>query len=153
MNLNNFMSRLAFEKEIMKQELPQFFYYHNSGKPYLSGWQSSSVGIRNYHLKLQLSMRYPDKMPDLYITSPITLYSFTLSKTINEMGLSHAFHTSGNGPDGCVKICHFSPANWDASKTCVGVFFKGILWIEAYEHHLSTGKTIADILNSWKRRL
>lgn len=72
--------------------------------------------------------------------------------TINSLGCTHDFHTNSNGPGGCVQICHFSPANWDASKTCVSVMIKAVLWCEAYDVHMVTGLSIATIVDQFKRR-
>lgn len=143
-------SRWVFEIKIMQHELPQFRPYGRSGDYFFSGWQATSHGNR-YKLKLDVPPYYPDNVPSLYVTSPQMLRSFGGGATINSQGTSHAYHTMSNGTDGCVKICHFDPSNWDASKTCVAVFMKGILWLEAYEMHLKTGEDIATILSSWER--
>ena len=118
-------------------------------------------------------------MPNLYVTEPVTLHKhsdakenkiypginllsidkssvpsspnneFLQNATINSDKTSHEFHTYGNGPNGCVQICHTQKQKWDASKTCVGVFFKGILWVTAYTVHLETGDSIANVLQNW----
>jgi len=153
MNLfNNLQSRLDFEKPIMRLEMPQFRLFQFGDDCYFSGWQTTATMQRQYELKLVMPSWYPDQMPSLYVTSPLILYKYNNRKTVNDDTVSHAFHTMGNGPLGCVQICHYNNESWDASKTCVGVFTKGILWLEAYEGHLKTGRNIADILNSWKRR-
>jgi hypothetical protein len=142
--------RLQLEKVIMARELPQFMFYQMGNETYFQGWHAVLTGLL-YQLKLVLSEWYPDQMPSLYVTYPLILWKYG-ENTINSEGVSHAFHTLSNGPGGCVQICHFSRENWDASKTCVGVLFKGILWLEAYAVHLVTGMSIADILDQWKRR-
>ena len=142
--------RLQVEKGIMARELPQFIFFEIGNDSYFQGWHIVSTGLL-YQLKLVLSEWYPDQMPSLYVTYPLILWKYG-GNTINSEGVSHAFHTFSNGPNGCVQICHFKSENWDASKTCVGVLFKGILWLEAYAMHFVTGMTIADILEQWKRR-
>ncbi|MGV7223638.1 MAG: hypothetical protein ACQ9MH_19185 [Nitrospinales bacterium] len=134
----------------MQHELPQFRPYGLSGEYYFSGWQTTSHRNR-FKLRLGIPPYYPDNVPSLFVTSPHTLRSYRGRATINSQGTSHAYHTMSNGTDGCVKICHFDSAMWDASKTCVAVFMKGILWLEAYEMHLRTGEDIATILSSWER--
>lgn len=133
----------------MARELPQFVLYQIGDESSFQGFQSTSLGGW-YHLKLVLPSWYPDKMPELFVDFPVILWK--RDGTIIA-GVSHAFHTHSNGPGGYVQICHCSPTDWDASKTCVGVFFKGIMWLEAYSHHLLTGKSIAEILEKWKGRL
>ena len=142
--------RLQLERRIMGRELPQFMFFEIGNDSYFQGCHIVSNGLL-YHLELVLSEWYPDQMPNLYVTYPLILWKSD-GNTINSEGVSHAFHTLSNGPWGCVEICHFKRENWDASKTCVGAFFKGILWLEAYGVHLVTGMTIADILEEWQRR-
>ena len=142
--------RLQLERAITAKELPQFQFYEMGGDRYFEGWQRTSTGGL-YLLKLVLSAWYPDQMPSLYVTYPLILWKYG-GNTINSEGVSHAFHTLNNGPWGCVEICHFKRENWDASKTCVGILFKGILWLEAYGVHFVTGMSIADILKEWERR-
>jgi len=142
--------RLQVEKGIMARELPQFIFFEIGNDSYFQGWHIVSTGLL-YQLKLVLSEWYPDQMPSLYVSYPLILWKYG-GNTINSEGVSHAFHTLSNGANACVQICHFKSENWDASKTCVGVLFKGILWLEAYAAHLVTGMTIADILKQWERR-
>jgi len=151
MLLKGFKSRIQMENAIMILKMPQFKHYHRGGLSSFMGWQKTSAGNHQYQLKLSLPAWYPDETPSLYVISPQTLWKYG-GATVNSVGTSHAFHTLENGPGGCVQICHFNPENWDASKTCVGVFIKGILWLEAYEMHLVSGMNIAEILKQWKRR-
>jgi hypothetical protein len=138
---------------IMAEEMPQFrLFQTRSGAYYFRGWQKTTVGETNYELKLLIPTLYPDEMPKLYVTSPTALWQHGFRRMVNIEGTSHDFHTLENGPGGCVQICHFKTALWDASRTCVGVFAKGLLWLEAYEVHLRTGRSITDTLSQWKRR-
>ncbi len=144
--------RLRFEKAIMDSQLPQFQLFHKAGTWFFQGWEKGMRKEPAYQLKLIISEHYPDKMPELYITYPTVLPKYKNYGTINEESSSHQFHTCQNGPDGCVQICHFKSTIWDASKTCVGVFIKGILWLLSYELHLINGKSINDNLLYIKRR-
>lgn len=144
------ISRLRLERYIVYHELPQFRLCGSIETPYFTGWQKTTQKLQDYKLKLLLPKWYPDQMPCLYVVYPKTLYKYSNWETINSEGVSHAFHTQANGHDGCVQICH--DHNWDASKTCVGVLMKGIIWLEAYERHLKTGFTIAEIIDQLKRR-
>ena len=145
--------RLEFERQTMSRNLPQFELSGFGSDRYFIGWQTTTIKRHRYKLKLNIPSYYPDKMPSLYVTSPVTLYHYNGRDTINSKGVTHEFHTQSAGPGGCIQICHYDSSSWDASKTCVGVFMKGILWLEAYETHLTTGKSIATILNNWKRRM
>jgi hypothetical protein len=145
-------NRILFESQIMRRDLPQFkLYWNRDDDIYFQGWHKALINGIQYQLKLILSPYYPHEKPILYVTFPLTLWKFG-GGTINSLDTSHSFHTFGNGPDGCVQICHFPPGTWDASKTCIGIFYKGILWIESYAVHLLTGMDIADILEEWRKR-
>jgi len=136
----------------MAEEMPQFrLFQTRSGAHYFRGWQKTTIGGRSYEFKLVIPMRYPNEMPRLYVIYPTELWQHGFRRLVNTEGVSHGFHTLGNGPGGCVQICHFKPELWDASRTCVGVFAKGLLWLEAYEVHLRGGRSIADTLSEWKR--
>jgi ubiquitin-protein ligase len=152
MGLSDFKSRLQFEKNIVQYEMPQFRLYQMGDEYYFLGRQTTTALGRQYNLKLIIPAWYPDQMPSLFVVSPLTLPKYGHRGTINSEGVSHQFHTQNNGPKGCVQICHFKPERWDASQTCVGVFLKGQLWLEAYDFHLCTGLSIAEILKNWKRR-
>ena len=153
LNLTTVAQRLRLEMDIMAEHLPQFLFIPFLSETCFMGTHTTTVGGQDYTLKLVLPSRYPDDRPSLYVTRPLTLDSYGYQGTLNEMGISHAFHTLDNGPDGCVQICHGKSEQWDPSQTCVGVLMKGILWVEAYDAHMSTGRNIAQILYEWQRRL
>jgi len=141
--------RLQIEKAIMKQELPQFKLKKGKCGWYFEGWHTTTSLQRKFKLKVVLPKYYPDQMPMAYISYPITLTKMS-GGTINDTAFSHAFHTEGTGPDGCIKICHSNPTIWNASMTCISVFVKSMLWVEAYDVHSFTGQDISVILDEWQ---
>lgn len=146
-----FISRIKEEKNIMAKELSQFLFLKRGDEYSFEGWHTTTTSRLNFVLKLPLPTGYPDVMPALYVSYPTTLRKYG-GGTINSLGTSHAFHTFRNWSGGCVQICHGNTENWDASKTCIGVLFKGMLWCEAYAVHLRTGLDISEILDNWRRR-
>lgn len=150
MFLRWFITRIKNEEKIISKELPQFHLFKLDDEYSFEGWHTTTTNRLAFELKLSLPTGYPDVMPALYVTYPTILRKYG-GGTINSIGVSHAFHTLGNGPGGCIQICHFKNENWDASKTCVGVLFKGMLWCEACAVHLRTGREIAEIFDNWKR--
>ena len=152
MNLQTLKTRLILENEILAKEMPQFRLNSEGTSYFFKGWQIATHTNRKYELKLVIPAYYPDQMPSLYVNNPLTLPKFKNQGTINSAHNSHDFHTNSAGPGGCVEICHSKSISWDASKTCVGVFTKGILWLIAYECHLTNGKSINDNLLQFKRR-
>jgi hypothetical protein len=71
--------------------------------------------------------------------------------TINSLGTSHDWHIYGNGADNPVKICFTN--DWDSSCTCVLAVQRSRIWVAAYETHLITGETIAQIIDRWRKKL
>ena len=143
--------RLRIEKKIVRAELPQFKFVQLGSTPCFEGSYTSTTTENAFTLRVELPDHYPDQMPKLFITSPITLRKSDGGR-INDMGASHDYHTLGTGLGGCIEICHFNEASWDASRTCVAVLIKGILWIEAYCLSLINGMTIANIIENLQRR-
>jgi hypothetical protein len=91
-----------------------------------------------------LEADYPFRQPDLYIVEPRELPLFRSSKTLRDLGTSHDFHVNASSATEGVKVCFTN--NWEASHTCVKVFMKLALFLEAYDEHLRCGKTIAELL-------
>ena len=139
--------RLLLESEILSREMPQFKLYELFGSnTRAEGWASTSAGSDRYKLRACIPGAYPDEEPDLYVIQPKTLCKHGGKEALNTMCSTHAFHNY-ESENGYVQVCH--TLFWDASMTLVRVFTKGLLWLEAYEGHLRTGKNIAQILDEW----
>ena len=145
--------RLEFEKKILAKYLPYFRAHLYGNDPHFVGSYKTTSGGNYYRLKLVIPKWYPNEMPWLFVVSPWRLRKHNYRGSINEEGITHCFHTMKNGPGGCVQICHFKSDNWDASQTCAAVFTKGIMWCEAYDCYLATGRSMADILDEFRRRI
>jgi len=143
--------RLLVERAIMIKTYPYFGFYKSDNIAYVRGWYRSTAG-NNYHLKLIFSDYYPDRIPELYLLSPKTLWKYCLVGTINQLEASHQFHTLSSDFDDHIQLCHYGSEKWHAACTSIGVMTRGLLWIEAYEDHLKTGEDINTIINQWKRR-
>jgi hypothetical protein len=57
-------------------------------------------------------------------------------------------HTLANGPRGEVQICHWRDDRWHSAITLNKVMIKVVLWLEAYEQYLSSGKAIAEFVKT-----
>jgi len=135
--------RLAFDEKLIELYMSGFAFHDKTGNTYVEGDARTNSG-NMYKGRLCLPPNYPDEEPALYVVNPHTLWMFGNHGTINAMGTSHAFHVYDNGPDSCVKICH--TIDWEPSMTCVKVLQKLHLWLEAYESHLRTGRSIDECL-------
>jgi hypothetical protein len=47
-----------------------------------------------------------------------------------------------------VQICHWRDARWHSGILLYKVFLKGLLWIEAYEQHLATGRNLSEFVGT-----
>lgn len=145
--------RLALEHRILQQVgLTQFSVYHDTFRDgyYVLGTATTSAG-NAYELWIPIPAGYPDRRPPLYVSRPRVLRSAT-GGTVNALGLSHQMHTLGSGPDGIVEICHWRDSRWHAAITIDKVLLKGLLWLEAYEQHLATGRSIDSFVRTMGER-
>jgi len=152
MQTNNFKNRVQIEKTIFSKELRQFKYIRTANERFFQGIHKTSARGNRYELKIMLEENYPDKMPRMYVSSPKTLWMHGKNRiSLNSEGTSHRYHTNSNSPEGYVQICHYNSETWHAAKTCTAIAFKGIIWCEAFDTHLNTGLTIAQIIENWEK--
>lgn len=145
----NLMERLTLENQVLQRDgMPQFkVYCGRAGGYFLWGEHRTNAG-RSYTLRAPLPVGFPNSRPPLYIQAPNPLWGFSSSRTINSYGVSHAMHTFENGPKGEVQICHWRSDRWHSGITLNKVMIKAMLWLEAYEQHLSTGSDIAEFVKT-----
>lgn len=134
--------RLASEASILAEEMPHFSFHDpvRAESTTVRGIHTSSAN-KTYNLCLWLKSGFPYEMPGLYVTSPCPLYGYG-GKTIQSYGTSHAMHVWEPDWNNYVKICHCKSEYWTASNAIVSVLMKGFLWLEAFEAHCKTGRTI-----------
>ena len=145
----NLQQRLTYENQVLQHDgMPQFQIYKDpAGGYYLLGDHRTSAN-RSYTLWSPIPPGFPHSRPCLYICSPNPLLSFNKIKTINEFGVSHQMHTLSNGPNGEVQICHWRNERWHSGITFNKVMIKAMLWLEAYEQHLSTGRGVCEFVRT-----
>jgi hypothetical protein len=81
----------------------------------------------------------------MYLTEPFPLLMAD-GRMVSSLGVSHSMHTLTPSPNGFVQICHWRDERWHSGILLQKVFLKGLLWIEAYEQHLATGRPLADFV-------
>jgi len=140
--------RLAVENKILAARASQFSFYKHTlpAETYVAGCVKTSDGHK-YELKVLLGPKFPDKIPKMYVVSPHKVPKYGGGFVNDIVGSSHKFHAYGNGPDGCVEICHYNSSSWDPSKTIMSILLKGVIWCEGHCRHLKNGKTIAEYCN------
>ena len=135
-------ARLEFEKGIVRRYMPDFTLHINPYDAYVEGGYRPANKKTKYRLRVDFTTNYPDQVPDLLVVSPNPLKEHG-GGSLNAESFSHSFHILGQGPGGCIRICHYGADTWDASKACINVLLKGVLWCEAHAAHLESGETIA----------
>lgn len=143
--------RLVLEHRILQQAgLSQFGVHHDRSRDdyYVLGTASTNSG-NGYGLWIPIPRGYPERRPPLYVLSPKVLRNAS-GGSVNALGLSHLMHTLESGPGSIVQICHWRDARWHAGITLDKVLLKGLLWLEAYEQHLVTGKPIDSFVRTMR---
>jgi len=146
--------RLYLENEVLhKEDFTQFsvYWYRSSDSYEASGTTSSSSG-KLYTLAVPIPTGFPQERPKMYLTSPFPLYTAS-GNLVSSLGTSHDMHTLTPLSGGQVQICHWRDDRWHSGIMLHKVFLKGLLWIEAYEQHLATGRPLAEFVSTMKERL
>ena len=141
--------RLYIEHETLQREgFTQFGVYYNQAedKYYACGYATSSSG-RQYRLYITIPSGYPYQRPLMYVTDPLPLLMRDGTK-LTDQGTSHYMHTLAPSSNGMVQICHWRDARWHSGILLLKVFLKGLLWIEAYEQHLATGRNLSEFVGT-----
>ena len=142
--------RLNLENEVLRADgLDQFRVYKDNyySSYYLSGRHYTNAGS-GYDIWSPIPKLYPDSRPPIYVTNPNPLPSYEFGVSINSYSLSHSMHTLSTGPGGEVQICHWRDARWHRGITLNKVMLKVVIWLEAYEQHLSTGQSISSFVST-----
>jgi hypothetical protein len=135
-------ARLAFEEKLLSQEFPEFYFRDRTVSGLTTVWGKHTTSRTNsYQLAIWIKSGFPYEMPGLYVTDPSPLFGYQ-GKTIQSYGTSHAMHVWTPDWHNFVKICFCKSEYWSASNTVVSIIMKALLWLEAFEVHRKTGKTI-----------
>lgn len=97
---------------------------------------------KKYTLRVYLPSDFPNACPSMVVIPPSSKwFSYYLRKKNGDKmnGMSASYHTL-EGIDGFTCICHFDKCLWRDNNTIYQVVMKGMIWLEAYEAHLRTGK-------------
>ena len=143
--------RFVLEDEVLKQQnMDQFRVYHQQSDDsyYASGTATSNAGNK-YRLWVTLPCGYPNSRPLMYLMDPCPLLAYD-GTNITSLGVSHIMHTLTPSGNGYVQICHWRDNRWHGQILLFKVFIKALIWIEAYEQHLSTGRPINDFVSTMK---
>lgn len=135
--------RLAAERQVLKHTFSGFEFVNPTGEMTVEGHHKSSQST-TYFIVVSIPPGYPDECPSTYIAWPSPLRG--LDKPLEEYGSTHDMHVWETDRPGWTKICTYNPTRWRSSDTLERVLHKAMLWIEAYEAHIDTGRPIAAFL-------
>jgi len=96
----------------------------------------------NYTLRIYLAKDYPNACPELKVSYPTNLKKKDGTDLTTTSVTDHTLSSS----DKLVQLCHFRDNLWTSENTLYQIFMKGLLWLEAYEAHKRTGKSIGAYL-------
>jgi ubiquitin-protein ligase len=141
--------RLVLEHQVLQREgFDQFSVYHDkSDDTYWASGTGSANSGRQYKLHIPIPSGFPYQRPPMYLTSPYPLRGFDGS-LVSSLGISHQMHTLAPDANGYVQICHWRDARWHSGIMLQKVFLKGLIWIEAFEQHLATGRPLAEFVST-----
>jgi hypothetical protein len=139
--------RLVLEHEVLHREgFDQFsVYINNSTDTYYAKGTATANSGRRYQLYIPLPSGYPWERPPMYLTDPYPL-RMADGRLVTALGVSHQMHTLEPSSNGWVQICHWRSGRWHSQILLMKVFLKGLVWIEAYEQHLATGRPLAEFV-------
>lgn len=83
----------------------------------------------------------------MYVTEPHPLLMRD-GTPMSKLGAAHKIHTMTPSTNGMVQICHWRDNRWHSRIVLQKVFLKGLIWIEAYEQYIATGRDLADFVRT-----
>jgi len=137
--------RLQQERQIIDKYLyalkPVWHFPTIPGSAYIEvSMKTNSATV--YPLRLFIPSDLPNSVPRVYVWATLRDYSY---RNLADTGVSANMHLLGP-EDGHVQICHYRSTNWSPNVTFYKVFMKARLWLEAYEGHKQTGKSLDQYL-------
>jgi hypothetical protein len=146
---SNQTGRLALEHQLLQvQGFTQFsVYHHSTTNTYSAGGRASSNAGYQYQIYIPIPAGFPTQRPPMYITEPNPLLMAD-QVPIKTLGISHRMHTLAPHDCGWVQICHWRENRWHAGIYLHQVLLKGLIWIEAYEQHIATGRDLAEFVRT-----
>ena len=137
-------SRLAYEKELLEKYFGSRVSWINPTGDTRLEVSVTCSNDKEYILRVYIPSNFPNECPEMVVIPPSkTWFSYYLRKKDGSKmnDTSSEFHTLP-GIDGYTRICHFNDSLWTDNNTLYQVVMKGLIWLEAYEAHLRTGKSM-----------
>jgi len=136
-------SRYHAEVDALQLSLPSNMFKFcdmDTDQPYLK-IAAVTNSKKVYTLRIDLD-QFPESIPKVFITQMLK------SKSGNNLDSpSHEMHTLAS-EHGFTRICHYGNTSWRPNVALNKVYLKCRVWLEAYEEHLRSGDTMADLLGT-----
>ena len=129
--------RLNLEKSVLQRYLPSNTYVFkdiSSSSPYILMAARTNRG-NVYTLRIDLA-NFPNSIPPAFVTRMLRTKNGELMNDV-----SATMHTLSS-EYGYTRICHYGTNSWVPNVSLYKVYIKCRLWLEMYELHLQTSKTI-----------
>ena len=129
--------RLNLEKSVLQRYLPSNTYVFrdiSTSSPYVLMAAKTNRG-NVYTLRIDLA-NFPNSIPHAFVTRMLRTKNGELMNDV-----SATMHTLSS-EYGYTRICHYGTNSWVPNVSLYKVYIKCRLWLEMYELHLETGKTI-----------
>ncbi len=141
--------RLALEHNVLQREgFTQFsVYWDRTTDTYQASGSTYSNSGSKYSLYIPIPSGFPYQRPPMYLSEPFPLYMSDGTR-VSSLGISHQMHTLIPSANGMVQICHWRDNRWHSNILLQKVFLKGLIWIEAYEQHLATGRPLSEFVRT-----
>ena len=140
--------RLAFEKTVLDKYFgDRVSWTDPTGKARVEVKVVCSDD-KEYILRVYLPPDYPASCPSMIVLPPsVPWFSFyLLTRDGKKMNHACSLDCTLEGAEGFTCISHCKGSLWKNNDTLYQVFMKGFIWLEAYEAHLRTGKSISSYL-------
>ena len=136
--------RLQKEKEALDFGFPRRYVLHDLGTAdeWLELGLRTNAG-RTYNLKVLLK-DFPYLIPDVYVIYPTNLRDYN-GRYLRDYGASLSMHLLTPDQAGNIKLCHYGKF-WHENVTLYKVALKCLIWLNAYDGHLRTGKPLESYL-------
>lgn len=134
--------RRDLEEQILRRFFPpDSFVFREEGRRKMLDIGIKTQSDQAYHLRIIIPPDYPNSCPELWVVYPNPLRTYRGNLL---PAPSHEMHTLDRGEHG-LRICHYELGEWQPSHTLYRVVLKGRAWLECYEAHLRTGKSIDEL--------
>ena len=134
-------ARLGVERKILLRYFPGAAIQFPDDR-HRAGVVVPLMTMRQNRYVLWVSLNgFPIERPQMYVIEPVPLRDCR-GKKLSKRGVSCKMHLLEPDAHGHPQICHHNDASWTPNIALCKVVTKGLIWLEAYELHLASGKAM-----------